>query len=84
MIVQLYIGKGERTEYKDYGSIILLSMVGKKYARILADRVYKVIEGSIKDEQRGFRSSGRGCVDQMFTLKQIKLVRKHRRSEGFI
>ena len=33
-------------------------------------------EGLIDDEQRGFRA-GRGCVDQIFTLKQIgKKVQK--------
>ena len=37
---------------------------------ILVDRVYRMIGGLIDDEQRGFRA-GRGCVDEIFTLKQI-------------
>ena len=45
-------------------------MVGKIYAGILVDRVCKVTGGLIDDEQGGFRV-GRGCVDQIFTLKQI-------------
>ena len=45
-------------------------MVGKIYAGILVDRVRKVTEGLIDDVQGGFRA-GRGCVDQIFTLKQI-------------
>ena len=45
-------------------------MVGKIYAVILVDRVHKVTEGLIDDEQGGFKA-GRGCIDQIFTLKQI-------------
>ena len=45
-------------------------MVGKIYAGILVGRVSRVIGVLIDDEQRGFRA-GRGCVDQIFTLKQI-------------
>ena len=44
-------------------------MAGKIYAGILVVRVYRVIEGLTADEQGGFRS-GRGCVDQIFILKQ--------------
>ena len=36
MIVLLYSGERERTEYKNYSGI-LVSMVGKIYARILVD-----------------------------------------------
>ena len=32
--------------------------------------IFKVAEGLIDDEQGGFRA-GKGCVDQIFTLKQI-------------
>ena len=45
-------------------------MVGKIYGGILVDRVRKATEGLIGDVQGGFRA-GRGCVDQIFTLKQI-------------
>ena len=45
-------------------------MVGKIYAGILEDRVRKVTKGKIDDVQGGFRA-GNGCVDQIFTLKQI-------------
>ena len=39
VIVPLYKGKVERTEYKNYRGISLLSVVGKIYAGILIDRV---------------------------------------------
>ena len=45
-------------------------MVGKIHEGILVDRVRKVTEGLIDDEQGGFRARS-GCVDQIFTLKQI-------------
>ena len=39
-------------------------------AGIVVDRVRKVTKGLIDDEQGDFRA-GMGCVDQIFTLKQI-------------
>ena len=45
-------------------------MNGKIYAEILVDRVHRVTLGLIGDEQGRFRA-GRGCVDQIFTLRQI-------------
>ena len=48
----------------------MLSLVGKIYAGILVDIVRKVTEDLIDDGQGGFRAE-MGCVDQIFTLKQI-------------
>ena len=39
-------------------------------ARVLNDRVKGLTEGSVMDEQGGFRS-GRGCLDQIFAVKQV-------------
>ena len=44
------------TECKNYRGISLLSMVGKIYAEILMDRVCRVTEGLIDDDQWDFRS----------------------------
>ena len=54
------------------------------YAGILVDRVSKRIEGLIGEEQEGLRA-GRGCVDHIFTLKQIgeKAQEKKRSVCGF-
>ena len=52
-------GKGEKTECRNYRDISLLSVSGKIYEGILVDRVPKVTEGSIDDDQGGFRG-GRG------------------------
>ena len=48
----------------------MLRVVGKKYAGILVDRVRTVTGTLNEDEQGGFRA-GMGCVDQIFTLKQM-------------
>ena len=56
MIVPLYKSKGERTKCSNYRGISLLSVVGEIYAGILVDRVRKVTEGLIDNEQGGFRA----------------------------
>ena len=53
---------------------------------ILVDRVHRVTGGLTDDGQGGFRA-GRGCVDQIYTLKQIDekaLEKKRRVHVGFI
>ena len=60
VIVPLYKGKGERTECSNYRGI-RLTLVGKIDVGILEDRVHKVTEGLIDDEQGGFRAE-RGVV----------------------
>ena len=70
VIIPLYKSKGERTECSNYRGISLLRVVVKIYAGIIVDRVCKVTDGLIDDEQGGFRA-GRRYVDQIFTLKQI-------------
>ena len=86
VIAQIYRGKGERTEWGNYRGINLLRGVGKIYAGILVDRVRRVIGGLIDDEQGSF-TAGRGCIDQIFTLKQIgekSREKKRRVYVGFI
>ena len=61
VIVSLYKSKEERTECSNYRGISLIIVVGKIYARVLVDRVHKVIEGLIDDDQGGFRA-GRSCI----------------------
>ena len=70
VIVPLYKGKGEKAECKNYRGISLLSIVGKVYGMILTERMRKITDGMIGDEQGGFRP-GRGCVDQVFAVRQI-------------
>ena len=78
VFVPLYKGKGARIECKNYRGISFLSEVGKIYAGILVNRVHRVTGGLIDDEQGGFRAE-KGCVDQIFTLKQIGEKAKNKR-----
>ena len=70
IVVPLYKGKGDKSECKNYRGISLLSIPGKVYGRIIIDRVRFLTEGLIGEEQCGFRR-GRGCVDQVFVMKQM-------------
>ncbi len=45
-------------------------MVGKVYGRVLIERIRTKTESVVGEEQCGFRS-GRGCVDQVFAVRQI-------------
>lgn len=70
IIVPLHKGRGSRQECENFRGISLLSIVGKLYARILNDRMNVQIEGKLWDVQAGFRK-GRGCADQIFSLRCI-------------
>ena len=69
-IVPIYKGKGSKMECKNYRGISLLSIPGKVYGRIIIQRIIKVTEGLIGEEQCSFRQ-GRGCIDQVFSLRQM-------------
>jgi len=69
-IVPLYKGKGDKYECSNYRGISLLSVVGKLYGRVLINRISGATECAIGDEQCGFRR-GRGCVDQVFAVRQV-------------
>ena len=62
--------KGNKMEFANYREISLMSVVGKVFSRVLNDRVKDMTEGSVMEEQGGFRS-GRGCVDQVFAVKLV-------------
>ncbi len=46
----------------------MIELTGKIYGRILNERMKKITDKSVGDEQGGFRK-GRGCVDQIFAVK---------------
>ena len=60
-----------------------MSVVGKIYAGILVERVRRVTEGLIGEEQGAFRS-GRGCVDHIFTLKQMIEEMREKKNELYL
>ena len=55
VLIPLYKGKGEMTECSNYRAISLLNLVTE----------------ALTDDERGSFRVGKGCVDQIFTLKQI-------------
>ncbi len=63
----LYKGKGNKEECNNYRRISLLSVPRKIYGRILNERMMKMTDKSMVDEQ-GFQK-GMGCVDQIFAVK---------------
>ena len=71
--VSFYGAKSKRTECKNYRTISLLYAVRKVYVNALVDRVRRVntvTEQPVEYEWCYFRS-GRGCVDQSLTIKQL-------------
>ena len=80
IIVPIYKGKGDRKECGSYRGISLLSIPGKVYGRVLIVRVMEITDSKISQEQGGFRK-GRGCIDQIFTVKSVaeKYINKGRK-----
>nr|CAH8869570.1 unnamed protein product [Trichobilharzia regenti] len=62
--------KGRRNSCDNHRGISLLPVASKILAAILLRRLCKIREGLIREEQAGFRS-GRGCIDHVFTLRQL-------------
>ena len=69
--------KGSRKLCKNYRGVSLLSIPGKVFASILNNRVRKVTEDKVMEEQAGFRS-GRGCAELIFVMRQLteKMIEK--------
>ena len=70
IIIPLYKGKGNKRECKNSRGISILSVAGKVYGSILIERARRINDKMIGDEQGGF-GSGRGCVDQIFAMRQL-------------
>ena len=68
-MVPLYKGKGDMYECSNFRGISL-SVVEKVYGRVLINRIRDETENVISEVQGGFRR-GRGCTDQIFTVRQI-------------
>ena len=62
--------KGSKMDCTKYRGMILMSIVGKVYAGVLNERVKVLMVDKVMNEQGVFRA-GRGCIDQIFTVKQI-------------
>ena len=61
--------KGSRSECDNRG-IALLSIPSKVFARVLLNRIKPRAEALLRENQCGFRK-GRGCTDQLFSLRVL-------------
>ena len=69
-IVPMYKGRGIKCECSNSRGISLLSVVGKLFGRALIKRDRAGTECAIGEQQCGFRQ-GRGCMDQVFAVRQV-------------
>ena len=62
--------KGDLTNCNNWRGIMLLSVTYKVLSRVVLNRLTTTVDPLLRKEQAGFRK-GRGCADQIFTLRQI-------------
>ena len=62
--------KGDLQECRNYRGIMLLSVPGKVLNRIILERLKNEVDNILSDHQARFRQ-GRGCIDQIATLRII-------------
>lgn len=74
LVLPLY-KKGDASNCGNYRGISLLDIAYKVLETIIACRVRQAVDESLRENQGGFRKH-RGCVDQIFCLRQI-LEQRH-------
>ncbi|KAK3760073.1 hypothetical protein RRG08_064743 [Elysia crispata] len=62
--------KGTLSDCNNWRGITLLSIPSKVLAKIVINHISSAVDGKLREEQAGFRQ-GRGCIDQIFTLRNI-------------
>ena len=62
--------KGNRQLCDNYRGISLTPVISRVFASLLLKRLSVAQDSRIREEQAGFRQ-GRGCIDHIFTLRQI-------------
>ena len=70
-IVTLYKNKGDRSDCNNYRGILLMSIVGKMYARIILYRLQLLADRVYSESQCGFRAD-RSTTDTIFSLRQLQ------------
>ena len=69
-LIKLLYKKGDKSECRNYRSISLVSVGRKLLSNMTLFRLRHAVDRVLREEQCGFRK-GRGCVDQVFTLRLI-------------
>ena len=62
--------KGPLSDCNNWRGVTLLSTPSKILAKIIIQRISSAVDQQLRHEQVGFRR-GRGCADQIFTLRNI-------------
>ena len=62
--------KGDKTKCENYRGISLIDVAAKVFATLLLNRFSSERELRVRPNQGGFRP-GRGCIDQLFTLRRV-------------
>ena len=62
--------KGALSNCNNWRGITLLSIPSKILAKIVITRISEAVDQQLREEQAGFRK-GKGCTDQIFTLRNI-------------
>ena len=62
--------KGALSNCNNWREITLLSAPSKILAKLIIKRISEAVDQQLRQEQAGFRK-GRGCIDQIFTLRNI-------------
>jgi hypothetical protein len=73
-IIPIY-KKGARTSCENHRGISLVAVASKVLSGIILRRLLEYRESQIRENQAGFRP-GRGCIDHIFTLRQV-LEQRH-------
>nr|VZI46567.1 unnamed protein product [Spirometra erinaceieuropaei] len=69
-ILVLILKKGDKTRCEKYRGISLIDVAAQIFAIVLLRRFQAVRDSSTRPNQSGFLA-GRGCADQIFTLRRI-------------
>jgi hypothetical protein len=75
--------KGDVEVCDNYRGISLLSIPSKVVAKILYRRIEAVVESKLNEAQCGFRK-GRGCVDQIYNLKECLSMSRQKGKEVYM
>ena len=68
ILIRLFKNKGDKRHCDNYLGISLLVVTSKLFTRVILNRVQKVIDRQLMEEQAGFRPN-RSTLDQIFIRK---------------
>ena len=74
-IIVLIFKKGNRDLCENYRGVSLTPVISRMFATLILRRLSDFRENKIREEQAGFRQ-GRGCIDHIFTLRQVLELRR--------